>query len=49
MQAWLCAGIHNRLKVVLDVSEQPHPLVLEIDKIVVAQMRQVGLNKTCRM
>lgn len=36
----LCAGLHNRLQVVLHETEQPQPLVPEIKEMVVAQMRQ---------
>lgn len=44
MSAQLCAGFHNLLQVVLDENECPLMLVSEINKMVVAHMRRLGLS-----
>lgn len=44
MQARLCAGDHTKLQVVLHETERPHPLVSELDEMVVAQMSWLGLS-----
>lgn len=42
--ARLCAGVHNQLQVVMHESSEPHPLVPEIDDMLVTQMRRLGLS-----
>lgn len=41
----LCVGIHNLLQVVLDETENCHPLVSEVDELVGSQMQRFGLSQ----
>lgn len=40
----LCVGVHNSLQVLLDKTEHCHPLVSEVNELVMAQMRRLGLS-----